>query len=235
MFKLNANLMVTDQIFELIYDTGFYLNILCLIAGFILFRFHKRKDLIILVYLLFSIVFDYLNENVREWFDVDTNYHVNNLWTIVEFFILAIFYLCVKDFKKFKIYQILFAFLFIVLVFIVFISLKSIYEFDNINKIYSALYFSISSIVLYYLFLKDVRVHLLKSSLFWQNTGIFIYFTGNIMVFLTIDYMFSSDFSFTMTGWTIHNVLSIVKTLCFMNGFYKNKGYPDKLRYPRST
>lgn len=211
--------MVTDQIFEIVYYTGYYLNILCLIVGVTLIKFLKKKDRIILIYLVSSIIFDFLNENVRNWFNVDTNYHVNNLWTIIEFLILAFFYLKISEFRKYKVLQIIFGIVFIILASIVFIYFKSIYEFDNINKLYSALYFSISSIILYYLFLKDVRVHLLKSSLFWQNTGIFIYFTGNIMVFLTIDYMFSSDFSFTITGWTIHNVLSIVKTLCLLYAF----------------
>lgn len=211
--------MITDQIFEIVYYTGYYLNILCLIVGIILIKNLRKKDLIIIAYLISSIIFDFLNENVRDWFNVDTNYHVNNLWTIIEFFILAFFYLTIPEFKKYKILQIVFGLIFIALVSIIFIYFKSIYEFDNINKLYSALYFSISSIILYYFFLKDVRVHLLKSSLFWQNTAIFIYFTGNIMVFLTIDYMFSSDFSFTITGWTIHNVLSIVKTLCLLYAF----------------
>ncbi|MEL7147940.1 MAG: hypothetical protein AAFO69_16320, partial [Bacteroidota bacterium] len=83
-------------------------------------------------------------------------------------------------------------------------------------------YFSFTSVTLYYLFLKNVTTNLLSTSLFWQNTGFFLFFTGNILVFLMIDYLFVNyDLSFKL-GWMIHNLLTIVKTLCFLIAFYIN-------------
>lgn len=217
--------MISKETFTLVYDISFYLNIICLVAGLLFIKFQARKDIVLLIYITFSVMFDFMADKFVLWFDLSTNYHILNTWSFVEFLVLFYFFLQIDELKKYKRQLYIFLFLFLVTCTVVLTFYKSIYELINVHKLYSAFFFSAISIVLFYRFLQSLKNNLLRTSLFWQNTGVFIYFTGNIMIFLMIDYLFSGDLEFSRTAWLIHNFLTIIKTLCILFAFVVNKKY----------
>ena len=167
--------MISKETFLAVFYTSFYLNIFCLLFGLALLKNQRRKEIIIIVYLILSISFDYISEHVMDWFGLSTNFHIHNMWSFIEFIVLWIFY--------FQIFQ----------------------------------------------FLNKLDTHLLRKSLFWQNSAFFIYFTGNILMFLMVDYMFLGDIGL-LNSWAIHNILTIIKALGLIIAFYINTRYYSENR-----
>ena len=217
--------MISTETFKLVYYISFFLSILSLLFCLFLLKYQGGKDIVLLLYLGISVFFDFMNEYFVKWFELSTNYHILNSWSFVEFLVLFYFILQIEELKKYRNKFYIFLVLFLVTCVLVLTFYKSIYELINIHKLYSAFFYSSVSIVLFYQFLQSLKNNLLRTSLFWQNTGLFIYFTGNIMIFLMIDYLYSDNYSFFNTGWIIHNFLTIIKTICIMMSFYINKKY----------
>jgi len=218
--------MLSLEVFKNIYETSFYFNIFCLVTGLFFYKKLNNKSLVILFYLFFSISFDFAGGRfVRNIFELKTNIHFSNYWTITEFIILFFFYFKIKGLKNKIVIQLTILLLFVISYFLFFIYIGSFYEFNNYHQVFEAIYFSSMSIVLYYSFLNNLEIKLLSNSLFWQNTGLFIYFTGNILIFLMIDFYYGGDFKFFRISWGIHNLLTIVKSICFLFAFIMNAKY----------
>lgn len=214
--------MISTEIFDLIYYSGFYFNILCFLIGIVLIKYQAHFDKIIICYLILSVTFDFTGNTVREWLDLKTNLHIGNVWYLVEFGCLFFFYYSINEFLKYKIQLIGLTVIFLLTYLIVFIFFVSIYEYTNIFEFYGAFHYSFVSIFVYYVFLKKLENRLTIKSVFWYNTGIFIYFTGNILIFLLQDYFFHGDYEYWNVTWTIHNILTFIKSSCFLIGFYMN-------------
>lgn len=215
--------MISRDTFLAIYYTSFCLNILCFLTGILLYKYQSKKDKIIILYLILSVIFDFLGSKMMDWFGFDTNYHMLNTWSFVEFIIIWVFYFNIKELKTIRFIHILSLLAFLILCTVVLLYFKSYFEIINTHKLYSALYYSSISIFLFYQFLNRLDTHLLVKSLFWQNSAFFIYFTGNILTFLMIDYVFFSGGSSLLDGWAIHNTLTIIKAVGLTMAFYINK------------
>ena len=214
--------MISGELFELIYQTGYYFTIFCLLTGIALYRHQPRLTRIILLYLLLSITSDFLAKYLVRWFQLSTNYHIINLWTLVEYITISYFFFQVEELRKYKTLQILAFVGFIGSYLIGFLFFISIYELTNFYKFFESLIFCIQSIVLYYRFTLNLDTELTRTPMFWQNTGLFIFFTGTLLIFLMIDFLFADNFAFLNIGFVIHNLLTIIKTLCFLIAIYVN-------------
>lgn len=217
--------MVSSETFLLIYDISLYANIACVILSLVLLKYQAKRDRLIIIYLILSVLCDLFSEMLPRVFDIKNTNYIANLWTFMEFITLTLFYSFVRELKLSRKYHIKTIFAFTIVCLIIFLQFKSVYDFVNLHKIVSALYYSTLSIYLFYQFLVNVDNNLIRTSIFWQNTGIFFYFTGNILIFLMLDYLLSEDFSFLNVGWGIHNMLTIIKTVCFATAFIINFKY----------
>ncbi len=224
--------MISGELFNGIYQTVFILSIISFLIGIIFIKSHNRKDFIILFYLFLSITFDLISDNALKLFGDPRNTHIGNSWSIVEFLLFVYFFHLTKRINKY--FQIIFVILFIVICYYTFSYIISFYQLTNVHKLTSAIYFSSISIYLFYTFLKNANERLMQTSLFWQNTGVFIYFTGNIIIFLLFDFYYSEEkqfwlsalsFEYWRLSWSIHNILTFIKSLCFVIGFYMNYKY----------
>ena len=217
--------MVSEETFLFIYDVSFYANIVCVLIALALLKYQSKKDYVIIIYLVISVLCDLISDLIPRNFEVNNTNYIANLWTFMEFVTLSVFYYYIRELGLSKKYHIAVIAIFTLICFIIFFQFKSIFEFVNLHKIVSALYYSTVSIYLFYQFLVNVRSNLISTSIFWQNTGIFFYFTGNILIFLMLDYLLSENYSFLNVGWMIHNLLTIIKTICFAMAFIVNYIY----------
>jgi len=105
--------MISKETFLFVYYTSFYFNLFCVIAALGLLKYQSKKDKILIIYLLLSVSFDYLSQNLTIWFEVTTNYHILNLWSFTEFICLWIFYFYINELKSVRKYKIVFLVLFL--------------------------------------------------------------------------------------------------------------------------
>jgi hypothetical protein len=63
----------------------------------------------------------------------------------------------------------------------------------------------------FYSTLKNLTTtHLERQPMFWLSTGLFIYFSGDIIIFIFSNYMLSYSEQFNTEVWFIHSILNII-------------------------
>ena len=66
-------------------------------------------------------------------------------------------------------------------------------------------------LMFFYQTIKDMAiVHLERMPMFWVSAGLFIYFTGDIFIFIFSNYILSYSKQFNMQTWAIHAVFNTV-------------------------
>jgi hypothetical protein len=97
---------------------------------------------------------------------------------------------------------------------------------SDIVKSYSTVFSSITfitlSIAFFFKLMKDLpTLHLQRLAMFWINTAILVYFSGNFFLFLMNDYLVNVMHDNLMVYWSFHNMLNIIKNLLFAIAFWQ--------------
>ena len=187
-----------------------------------IFLIKKLKKVLPIFYIvtvasLFEILgFLFLNNNTIASF-------TSQLYTVIEFSVLCHFY--IHFFKKY------FNFNFNLFYILIPIYIgASYFEFiyyptnsiDSLAIIVESIFFIIVSLLSFVFiikyFINDVIV---DSPLFWVNSGILIYFSGNILLFLFYEAINPADFYLLYVY--LHSVLNIIYNSLLCVSFYKSK------------
>ena len=144
--------------------------------------------------------------------------YVGYFYRIIEFLIIIEFYfsfLQKKIHRHFsRIIQVL-----IPMTFILFFEWSSSY-FRLLNSII----FCLAPIALYFHNFKTLSFgNILESPVFWANTAIFIYFSGNLFLFLMFKSIASSDKDIALASYCLHNGLLITRNVVLAISFIKSK------------
>jgi hypothetical protein len=87
----------------------------------------------------------------------------------------------------------------------------SLYEFNSVQRFAESLL--IIGLVLLY-FYKVIRelviVHLEREPLFWVSVGLLLYFSGNVFIFVSSNYVLQHSKSLSLRLWNIHELLYMV-------------------------
>lgn len=143
--------------------------------------------------------------------------YVGYFYRLVEFVLLIEFYSYFTSGKNkigLRIIQVL-----IPLTFLVFFEWSV-----SIVRLNNSILFCLAPVMLYFdqgrtLAFGDI----LKSSIFWANSAIFIYFSGNLFFFLLFKSIASTDRNAALISYCLHNMLLITRNILLALSFLKSK------------
>ncbi|MEL6867188.1 MAG: hypothetical protein AAFP19_22375 [Bacteroidota bacterium] len=185
---------------------------LCL--ALILKKQASREQIILGVLLLCSIVTEGLSIYMGQYLGLN-NLPLLHLFTVVQFFLLAMIYRgnlhpYITN-RQIDFLIIGFA------VFAIFNSIlnESIFQFNPVARAVKSLIVIAFVLTYFYKLLQELKIRRLESlPLFWISTGLLIYFSSNLFVFIFSNYILPSSY-LTFTFWGIHAVMSILINLFY--------------------
>jgi hypothetical protein len=145
-----------------------------------------------------------------------------SVFTVIEFSLLTLFYRqFFNTFFHSKIYYYLISG-FIILAAVETFIINDIYTMGNISTSVESLFCIFYSLSSFFLILKNlVYDNLLKIPFFWINTGVLIYFAGNLFLFLFTTYLQKNNIKDYGSLYAIHSVLNITYYILISIGFWK--------------
>ncbi len=142
------------------------------------------------------------------------NDEINNVYTIIQFFILcSVFYLCFDNVRAKR--MLLFSsFLFFIFSVINMLFIEGFAHRNTNLRTVSGIFFIIISVYYFYYLLQVQPVdHITRYPMFWINSAVLIYFSGNIFLYAANNIMsFERIYLFY---YLIHNILNVVKNAIF--------------------
>ncbi len=192
-----------------------YLVITVFGAIFGVYTFHKQNsDLrIITIFLVLSalfFVFQIFSTRILLW---SNNMAVGNTWILIQFIVMSAFYFYLTPRAINRTIQIIFFFIYLLITFYSFADLINLKSFLSLPRYASGLVFIFYSILTYTSLLKNPQEDLLLKPLFWINTSVFVFFSGTMVIYLFIEYLYVNYPEIQLMGWLLHNVLGIARVV----------------------
>lgn len=197
-----------------------FLPLIPLLVGFIRSNTYSKIHQLVNLLLVVSIVSDVVNSFLLPFFDIGTlvGYH---LFTAIEFTLYMLFFLQILYniyVRKGLKWLILIFWLYKLLDVIVF---TGTHHFDTIAITLEAIICMICCLYFFHQTLQQLQVqHLERFTPFWVCTGILIYFSGNLLLFLFSSYIFQQSYNFSLAHWSLHAFFSILKYTAFSIGLW---------------
>ena len=188
-----------------------------------LFRFRSftTADRTLWVLIIVSAITELTNE-ILHHYSVN-NMYVTHVFTSLEFLLISLFF--IKTISPSKLNYILFG------IIIIFFAISG-YEFyydekntlDEISTTTEAILFIIYSLgTFFYMLQNPGQQSIFSIPLFWFNTAILLYFSGNLFLFLFTNYLVEHSGETFYELWGIHSVLNIIFYILISVGFWKTK------------
>jgi len=99
---------------------------------------------------------------------------------------------------------------------------------DNISSAVESIMLMLYSLLgFYYQITRPMYSNILRTPLFWFNTAILIYFSGDLFLFIFTNYVRSHLASFSYALWDIHSFVNILFYILVSIGFWKTKSLGD--------
>ncbi len=152
------------------------------------------------------------------------NLELYHIYTIIEFILISLFY--ILFFRKYF-NSILISLLIPVFFLAAYIDYKlnGLKSMDNFSTSLESIIFIFYSISFFYYALKNlIFENLLSTPLFWLNTAILIYFSGNLILFVFSNYMAQTDpVKYGILWAVIHTFFNVLYNVLLSVGFWKAK------------
>lgn len=173
-------------------------------------------------FLIFSGIIQLLSSAL--WYLRTNNLPLLHIYVAVGFYLIAHFYLQVLNgfINKKIIWSILLLFLVFTILNSIFI--QSILTFASYSLTVESILIIILSLSTYIMLLDDIvrdKLKGLSGSLNWINSGLFIYYSSNLLIFYfgdTITHSFSKEVS--RYTWVLHSFFSVIMYCCFFVGIW---------------
>lgn len=119
--------------------------------------------------------------------------------------------------------------LYVLLLVNTFVAFGDAFIWGNV-KIFNAYSLTVGSVILifvsiryYYLLMKNLNVQRIeRNAMFWVNTGVLIYYAGNLFTFAGTKFLSGSLFDFYLM-WGLHSIMNILMLLMFSSAFVWSK------------
>jgi hypothetical protein len=152
------------------------------------------------------------------------NSPIFHLFTVVEFFLISIFYY--RFLKQYfnSVIILIFIPLFFVAAFIDY-KINGLNSMDNFSLSIESIILSVYALFLFYFILKNLLFeNLLNSNIFWFNAAILFYFSGNLILFVFSNYIIETSMEEHYTLWgIIHSFFNIMYNVFLSIGFWKTR------------
>jgi hypothetical protein len=215
--------MVTrEYLFGLIYDLSSFSSIIPVSVA--LFRINYFKKTIYPIVVLVIIAFLVEVICVVHSLSGLNNFYIFRIYTVFEFTLLSAFYIL---FFRMYINPLIFKLLilFFILVALVDYKINGFTNIDNISSSVSCIILTCYSLFLFYFLLKYLLIeNLLSSQIFWVNTAVLFYFSGNLFLFAFSDLLVKKDDeSYSLFWATIHSFFNISYNVLLAVALWKTK------------
>ncbi len=190
------------------------LSALVPLLGLIKFRRYSRELKLLLSLVIISFLCDIGSIFLKPVFNLNPNY-AGSSYQLAEFIFLVSIYYQTLHYKGKPAFFIALGLVFLLLFLtnLLFIQQEGI---NTYTKLYAAFVFILLSIGYFYQLMKDLpTLHLQRLPMFWINTAVLVYFSGNFFLFLMSDYLVTVLHEDLMIYWSFHNLLNILKNLLF--------------------
>jgi hypothetical protein len=196
------------------------LSALVPLPGLIKFKSYSRELKLLMSLVIISFLCDIGSIYLKPVFNINTNY-ASSGYQLAEFIILFVIYYHALHYQR---RLNVFAGLGLIFLLLFFTNLLFIQQ-EGINtytKLYAAFVFILLSIGYFYQLMKDLpTLHLQRLPMFWINTAVLVYFSGNFFLFLMSDYLVKVLHEDLMIYWSFHNFLNITKNLLFASAVWQ--------------
>ncbi|MBC7865708.1 MAG: hypothetical protein IAF38_22225 [Bacteroidia bacterium] len=154
-------------------------------------------------------------------------YGINNLFvfhvfTPAEFILLSAVYYFKSEKKGVKIALIIVSILFLILAFVDSFFFELLSSVDSISSATESLVLMLYSLFFFYSLLKKLEYkNLFDNPMFWFNSGVLIYFSGNFFLFIFSNYMLGFSDVYFDRMWHIHDILNVAMNILFGLALWK--------------
>ncbi len=190
------------------------------LLGILNFRKHSGK-LIFIYLLVFLAAFTFLISFVL-WKKGINNLFILHFYTIFEFLLLSLYYYI--ELKGFIIKKLYIA---VVAAFVIFSIANSVFlEPLTVNNTYARAVESLIlisfSITVFYRIVKEARILKLEESpVFWINSAVLLYFSGNLFLFTFSNYVLTMTQGTGMQVWVFHSLFQNIYYTLITVGLWK--------------
>lgn len=152
---------------------------------------------------------------------------INNLYsfhifTVIEFSLMTLFYvLFFKPYYKRSYWMIGLIPLFLIAAVIDY-RINGPNEMNNFSVSVEAIVLSfIALLAFFFVMRRMIYDKLLDTSFFWINTAVLLYFSGNLLFFISSNYLHANEQANYLAMWTIHSFMNIFYNILISVGFWK--------------
>jgi hypothetical protein len=153
-----------------------------------------------------------------------SRYHLNNLWLLNIFVLTEGFVLCYVLGKWLETRKIFLAAMILFSLYFIFWCLttfgeQGIFEFNNKEMSFKSIILIFLSGYLLIRLSQEEDTFPLQNFKFWIASAVLIYFSVNLIVFATANFLLEDKFHAMHYSWTIHSIINIIANLLFAYGF----------------
>lgn len=202
-----------EKLSDFIAYLSMYSIALPLTVGLVLYHRLQHIQKVILLLVLLSVSTEIIAHLVRYQGNIQNL--IYSLFTVLEYMLLAyVFAQGVKPFLKQPFFwKITTSFLLFVIVDMIWIS--GIEQFNSYSTAIEGLVLILFSLIFFYKTLQDLKIkHLEREPLFWISTGVLLYFSSSLFIFLFTNYVNSSNRALFII-WGIHGIFSILLNISY--------------------
>ncbi len=197
-------------------------GIIPIIFALITIKYQKNYILPIFILVFISFLVEIINWTFTQF--SQNNLYIFHLYTIIEFVLLGLFYTYYfKQYFKPTIFIIIMP-LFLIIA-ITEYCIKGTGNMNNISTSTESIILVSYALFLYYFVMtKSLIENLLSHSIFWFNSAILVYFSGNLLLFVFSSYLAETkNENYFMLWATIHSFFNITFNLLLSLGFWKTR------------
>jgi len=149
------------------------------------------------------------------------NWYVARMYNVAEFTLISLFYIQVFAGSKIAFWQKILIFVFLAVA-AVDLYINGINSMDDLSLTIESIILMVYAILAFFRLIQNpVYENILATPLFWFNTGILTYFSGNLFLFIFSNYIQSHFAKVSPALWGIHSMLNITFYILISVGFWK--------------
>lgn len=198
----------------LIMDISAYSICLPAAIGLIRLRNLTWEQQIVLRLVGISIFFEFAALYIGAALDLK-NLPLLHIFTVLQFYLLALIYR--RNLPPVIPTRIInwLIIVFVVIAILSAIFLEGLLRFNTYPRALESIMLIFFSLTFFYKTLKELKIKKLeREPVFWINSGVLIYFSGSLLIFIVSNYFFTSD-DILFVAWGIHAILNIVNNLLY--------------------
>ena len=150
------------------------------------------------------------------------NFFIFHIFTPLEFILLSGVYYYGTVLRPVKIVLVVIVSFFLALVLTDSFFSDKLKSVDSIASASESLLLIVYSLLFFFYLLKKLEYkNLFNNPMFWFNSGVLIYFSGNFFLFIFSNYMLHVSYSYFSSMWGIHDFLNLLINILFSIALWK--------------